>query len=125
MSDGPELFSVAIGQYESFDPLDVDSEVDAVAELLADFGCRVVDWDLPMSARNADAVATRLAEWKASEIPNAILYWVGHGWSDGDRAALAHVRSERSIQTSGIQPMMIADTVGNRNRASPWHGSLW
>lgn len=100
------FFPVAIGSYDHFENLDVEREVDSVANNFAPFGIRDIDWASPLSDRGADWVAERLREWSISPGPS-ILYWVGHGWSDSTRARLAHSRSPESVMSDGISPAML------------------
>ncbi|MEV6336495.1 hypothetical protein AB0M12_17445 [Nocardia vinacea] len=115
MTDGPELFPIAIGVYRHFDQLAVDDELAAIGSILAEFDIRTVAWDVTMAARDVDAVDARLQQWSESSAEHSILYWVGHGWSDDRDAALAHVNSPRHVRSRGISPQRIADAIAARN----------
>ena len=57
--------------------------------------------------RDADAVRQRLEEWATAgrcQVDGSVLYWVGHGRSDGKLAALAHADSKAQVGASGHQP---------------------
>ncbi|MEV4158316.1 hypothetical protein AB0J48_35365 [Nocardia salmonicida] len=116
MSDGLELFPVAIGTYTDtrFQQLDVDGEVAKIAEVLADFDVHRVEWDTPAGRRSFDAVNARLNQWAKSKQPQTILYWVGHGWSDGRDTALAHTDSPAAVGTEGVTARRIAAAIATR-----------
>ncbi|MER5224562.1 WD40 repeat domain-containing protein [Streptomyces flaveus] len=114
-----EVFPMAIGHFD--DPylpdLDVDSQVGRLIDLLAPFGGRHRPWAVPALERNASAVERRLEEWVASgtqKIAGSVLYWVGHGWSDGHRAALAHTQSPARVGEAGLSPEQLADAIRRR-----------
>ncbi|WP_433623371.1 hypothetical protein [Nocardia sp. CA-120079] len=117
MSDGPELFPIAIGWYRNFEKLSVDDEMAAIGTILAEFDFHTVGWDVTMAARDMDAVDARLQQWSESGAEHSILYWVGHGWSDDRDTALAHVNSPRHVRSRGISPQRIADAIAARNAA--------
>ncbi|WP_216899268.1 nSTAND1 domain-containing NTPase [Nocardia alni] len=121
MSSGPELFPVAIGQYARFDDIEVEREVEAIESVLSGFDCRTVEWDVAMPGRDGDAVDARLTEWSKSAPPQTILYWVGHGWSDDERATLAHRNSPLAVKASGVTPERLADAIAARR--SEYHDS--
>ncbi|WP_330179699.1 hypothetical protein OHB26_25065 [Nocardia sp. NBC_01503] len=119
MSIRPEFFPIAIGEYKHFENLDVEGELNAIGEILAAFSCNVIEWDTEMCDRGGDAVNDRLAEWSASVSSQTILYWVGHGWSDDERAALAHAWSPRAVRSSGVTPDLLADAIARRRSVQP------
>ncbi|MEV6279315.1 hypothetical protein [Nocardia sp. NPDC051832] len=114
MSDGLEFFSIALGMYDHFEQIDVAAEVEAIADILSAFDGHHVDWDVEMAHRGHDAVNARLSSWSASNRPTTVLYWAGHGWSNGEYASLAHARSPKDVQTQGIKPDRIADAIADR-----------
>ncbi|WP_225826530.1 WD40 repeat domain-containing protein [Streptomyces naphthomycinicus] len=118
-----EVFPMAIGHFDDPDlpDLDVDGQVGRVIDLLAPFGGRHRPWTVPALERNASAVQHRLEEWVASgarPMDGSVLYWVGHGWSDGHRAALAHTESPVRVGEAGLSPEQLADAV-RRRQAQP------
>jgi WD40 repeat protein len=114
-----EYFPITIGCYDHWIALSADSESRTVEELLADFGSEPVWWDAP-DIRDASAVEARLREWAEVHSPgNTFLYWLGHGWSDGGNAALAHSRSPQELDTGGIPPEVFYRYL--RRRASVMH----
>ncbi|MFI0938590.1 WD40 repeat domain-containing protein [Streptomyces sp. NPDC021020] len=118
-----EIFPVAIGHYDSagLPDLEVEDHVGRVLDLLAPFGGRHVPWEVPELERNADAVERRLGQWADSgsrPVDGSVLYWVGHGWTDGTRAALAHQQSPGRVGSAGVSPEDIADAV-RRRQAQP------
>jgi WD40 repeat protein len=121
MSSAVEIFPIAIGEYDHWDPLDVDTVVDRLAELLADFGGQIHrPWTVPMADRGRDAIDARLAEWQEDDAGATVLYWVGHGWSDTMTAKLAHARSLRHL---GVEPATLADAIvrwESKARADAW-----
>src|SRR5271167_2066934 len=85
------VFPVAIGRYTNFPDLDAEAQAGRLLDLLAPFGARHHEWAAPTLERGAGAVERRLREWAeaggAADTPNnTVLYWVGHGWSDGTHA---------------------------------------
>lgn len=97
-----QFFPVAIGHYANFPDLDVEKQAGRVLDLLAPFGARHDQWAAPPLELGAAAVERRLLEWSqtgsTTDGPrNSVLYWVGHGWSDGIRASLAHADSPARV----------------------------
>ena len=107
-----DIFPIAIGHYADpgIQDLDVEPQVGRLVDMLAPFGGRHRAWAHPLGERGADAVQHRLHEWPlpltvaAGKDPltdsafnptagSSVLYWVGHGWSDGTRAALTKLNS--------------------------------
>jgi WD40 repeat protein len=114
---GPELFPVGIGVYQrpELRDLQVEAEVGRVLELLADFEPVYRRWPGRADQRDATAVQQRLLTWAQPDQPgNSLLYWVGHGWSDDDTAALAHSASPPEVRTFGVSPEQLADAVISR-----------
>jgi hypothetical protein len=106
---------VAIGHFN--DPglsgLDVDAQVGRLVDLLAPFRGRERRWAVPARERGAGAAEQRLLEWAAPnpETAGSVLYWVGHGWSDGTHAALAHADSPARVGAAGVIPEQLADAI--------------
>lgn len=120
-TDRVELFPIAIGRFRdpAWPSLDGDAEVGRVLEVLADCGVVQVRWPGLSHARDASAVESRLRDWARPARPaNSVLYWIGHGWSDGLRAALAHADSPLAVRTFGITPTQVADPVRSRQATS-------
>jgi hypothetical protein len=131
-----EVFPVAIGYYSSPDleDLDVETQVGRLVDLLAPFGGVHRAWAHPPRDRGADAVQKRLNSWAslptdvgsdalvdraAAESPDgapesSVLYWVGHGWSDGHRSALAHAHSPAAVGAAGVAPQQLAYALRSR-----------
>ena len=113
---GLEVFPVAIGSYTDPGHTDltdhpqhnVATEVAAIADLFEQFGGYCVDWDTPMPNRTHDQVSRRLTRWTLNGRARTVLYWVGHGWSNGQDAALAHASSPKSVRHLGITPFDLA-----------------
>jgi DNA-binding SARP family transcriptional activator len=119
-----DVFPVAIGYYADADlaDLDVEAPVGRLVDLLAPFGGRQRPWRHPARDRGADAVQHRLREWPGPQpsIPPAgcsVLYWAGHGWSDGTRTALAHAQSPAEVGGSGLEPQQLAQAIRARQAA--------
>lgn len=131
-----DVFPVAIGYYVSpdLDDLDVEAQVGRLVDLLAPFGGVHRAWAHPVRDRGADAVQQRLNDWSSASadvasdglaghaavgvptsVPGAsVLYWVGHGWSDGDRSALAHAHSPAAVGAAGVEPQQLAYALRSR-----------
>jgi WD40 repeat protein len=132
-----EVFPVAIGQYA--DPglvgLDAKTRAGRLVDLLAPFGGQHQPWAHPARERGADAVQHRLRAWSRTRSRAAhnahsadpavsglarasVLYWVGHGWSDGTRTALAHAKSPAAVGESGLEPQQLAQAIRARQLAA-------
>ncbi|MGH3772174.1 MAG: hypothetical protein ACRDRW_12390 [Pseudonocardiaceae bacterium] len=116
------VFPVAIGSYLNHDLLEVGPAVARMVELFAEFGGREAPpWDIPMPDRGRDAVDARLRSWSRGPDGNTVLYWVGHGWSNGLTSSLAHALSPRAVAGSGILPVNLADCINEReNHHDGW-----
>ncbi|MGW3934902.1 hypothetical protein [Streptomyces phaeochromogenes] len=104
---GPlQFFPVDIGVYRHHDHLETEPEVAGIAALLEPFGARIDPWPVPAEERGADAINQRLEEWSASHVTgDTVLYWVGHGWSNGGPTTLlAHALSPVELSQNGIGP---------------------
>jgi DNA-binding SARP family transcriptional activator len=136
MRPAVDVFPVAIGYYADADlaDLDVEAPVGRLIDLLAPFGGRHRPWRHPARDRGADAVQRRLREWPGSQPPVggageldgsaadpptgcSMLYWAGHGWSDGTRTALAHAQSPAAVDGSGLEPQQLAQAIRARQAA--------
>jgi DNA-binding SARP family transcriptional activator len=136
MRPAVDVFPVAIGYYADADlaDLDVEAPIGRLVDLLAPFGGRRRPWGHPARDRGADAVQRRLREWPAPQPPVggvgepddsaadpptgcSVLYWAGHGWSDGIRAALAHAQSPAAVGGSGLEPQQLAQAIRARQAA--------
>jgi len=128
-----DVFPVTIGHYADADltDLDVETPVRRLVDLLAPFGGRYRPWKHPARDRGADAVQRRLREWPGSRSSAAgpselagsavdalagssVLYWAGHGWSDGTHTALAHAQSPAAVGGSGLEPRQLAQAIRAR-----------
>ncbi|HET9899390.1 MAG TPA: hypothetical protein VFQ44_31065 [Streptosporangiaceae bacterium] len=125
-----DVFPVAISHYADADlaDLDVQTSVGRLVDLLAPFGGRHRSWRHPVRDRGADAVQRRLREWFSPDtaesglseldhpavnpsVGSSVLYWAGHGWSDGTRTALAHGGSPVAVGGSGVEPQQLAQAI--------------
>lgn len=66
-------------------------------------------------------MAQRLRHWshfgeEATAPANTVLYWVGHGWSDGTDSVLAHADSPFIVADDGVRPISLARAVQVRQR---------
>ncbi|MGW3960079.1 nSTAND1 domain-containing NTPase [Amycolatopsis sp. NPDC005003] len=111
-----EIFPVAIGEYA--DPahqrLEVEAEVAEIVRLLDEFGGELTPWHLPMADRHGDKVNERLTQWAKSDLPCTLLYWVGHGWSDGRQATLAHAGSPGQVGQQGMTAALLTEFLAAR-----------
>jgi WD40 repeat protein len=135
-----EVFPAGIGHYTDADlpDLDVETQTGRLIELLAAYGGRPRPWKSPALQRGPAAVQDRLLEFAnpispgdaedlvggrgASAGDGAVLYWVGHGWSDGTRAALAHTTSPARVGGAGVSPEQLADAIRARQAATHTDG---
>lgn len=120
-----EVFPVDIGHYADpgFPELDAELRAERLADVLAPFGGRYRPWKHQGRYRGADAVQRRLRDWSRPRVPgpqvglgpgSSVLYWVGHGWSDGSRATLAHAESPAVVRESGLEPLQLAQAIRAR-----------
>jgi WD40 repeat protein len=117
MTDDPglEIFPVGIGIYDFHKHLDVDQSVRDLVDILREFSATEKTWPTPMADRGADAVDARLRAWgRPAAHADSVLYWVGHGWSDGFDVSLAHARSPAAVHTSGLTPGGLAEPIRSR-----------
>lgn len=123
--EGLELFPVTIGVYRHHRPLDTESQEQELARILQPFGARLVPWPADEERlRGADAVEDRLSVWAApSSTGNTVLYWAGHGESDGQDAVLAHARSPRPILHGGVRPEQFLDYLVSRQECPETEGA--
>lgn len=112
---GLDVFPIAIGYYQDpgFEALDVDNQAGRLVDLLARFGAHARDWPVPARQRGAGQVAQRLRHWshfgeETTAPANTVLYWVGHGWSDGTDSVLAHADSPFIAADDGVRPASLA-----------------
>ncbi len=125
-----DVFPVAIAHYADADLADLDTEarIGRLVDLLAPFGGQHRPWRHPARDRGADAVQRRLREWPgrpglaadageagygapSPSAESSVLYWAGHGWSDGTRTALAHAESPAVVGASGLEPQQLAQAI--------------
>jgi DNA-binding SARP family transcriptional activator len=120
MRPAVDVFPVAIGYYAdaALADLDVEAPVGRLIDVLAPFGGRHRPWRHPARDRGADAVQRRLREWPDPQPGCSVLYWAGHGWSDGTRAALAHAQSPAAVDWSGLEPQQLAQAIRARQAAA-------
>ena len=122
-----EVFPIAIGHYDTpgFSTLDVNTQVGRLLELLAEFNAAHNRWPCPPTGRDAAAVEERLRTWAEPVTPgNSVLYWVGHGWSDGLSASLAHSASPFDVHTYGLTPRQMAEPVRARQAADSGYWAI-
>ncbi|GAA3827799.1 hypothetical protein GCM10022403_071250 [Streptomyces coacervatus] len=111
-----QFFPVDIGRYDNHPPLPTEPEVEALAALLTPFGAETDAWHTPQESRGPDAINDRLAAWSGGGTGcDTVLYWVGHGASDGAfHALLAHAKSPRPLDTNGISHLEILQHLKKR-----------
>jgi hypothetical protein len=130
-ADAIAIWPVAIGHYT--DPqlpdLDAEAQVGRLIDLLAPFGGRHHPWPAPARERGASATQQRLHAWATTGQPasgpsasaGSVLYWVGHGWQDELRAALAHADSPADVGAAGTTPEQLADVIrSHAQRTGGW-----
>src|SRR6266478_10181643 len=107
-----QLYPVSLGMYDYHPALDVATQVARLTKVLAEVGAYEVPWTAPMGSRGADEVNARLINWAKPDQPSdTLLYWVGHGWSDGREASLAHARSPTAVRAVGVLPLQLSDAI--------------
>lgn len=124
-----ELFPIDIGIYENHEDFvepSMESIVADVANQLSRFGVSVTHpWDTEMTDRDHTAVTSRLIDFRDGQ-GSAILYWVGHGSSNGDSSYLAHARSPKEYDgLGGICPHMVGSAVVGRLLNQSDESWLW
>lgn len=122
---GLEIFPIGIGIYDHHEHLDVDQAVRDLVEILTEFKATERKWPASMADRGADAVDARLRAWARPAVnANSLLYWVGHGWSDGLEVSLAHARSPAAVHTSGLTPDALAEPIRSRQSLTDDHWAI-
>jgi hypothetical protein len=136
-----EVFPVDIGHYTDpgFPDLDAELRAGRLVDVLAPFGGQHRPWKHPGRQRGADAVQRRLRDWSRPRVPaprtdlgpgsrvsapagSSVLYWVGHGWSNGSRATLAHAESPAVVGGSGLEPLQLAEAIRARQAGAQADG---
>jgi WD40 repeat protein len=119
-----QVFPVAIGRYHdpAWPDLRTGTEAGRVVDLLAAYGGQADLWAAPELERGADAVQRRLREWADSAgLPgfplSTVLYWAGHGWSDGSTAVLAHRDTPNPAGAYGVSPLEFSYAIRDRQAA--------
>ncbi|MFF4629679.1 NACHT and WD repeat domain-containing protein [Streptomyces griseorubiginosus] len=122
--DEIEVVSIALAHYIHHPSLSgsrpdgsdgADGEAARVATALSAFGGFPVVWEVPPAQRDWTAVQGRLELWAAPDQPrNTILHWVGHGWSNDQRAYLALKESPNPANLSSLRPEQLADYIRAR-----------
>ncbi|RZU15992.1 WD40 repeat protein [Kribbella rubisoli] len=122
--DGPrvEIFGIGIGAYTdpAHLPLSVDQELQAISQVLADFGAVENPWTAP-DFRGSDAVFERLRAWRQSPEPRTFLCWIGHGITDQDRAALLHSMSEKDRWAGCFTPENLVEFIVEKDLGATDH----
>ncbi|WP_034263877.1 AAA family ATPase [Actinospica robiniae] len=133
MQEGDAAFDVVpipIGEYAHHESVPADEEAAGVLELLGRLGGRGLPWPIDAAERHQTSVAERLAAWSSFEgyglraCRSSVLYWVGHGASDGDDAWLATFRTTARMGGTAMRPDALADHIMEewRSRAEAWAG---
>ena len=96
-ADGFDVVCVAIGEYqhsEDHPNLPADEEAVLLIELLRELGGEPDPWQPAGESGNRTEVQARLDHWARIErARSSMLFWVGHGSSDGNDAFLATYES--------------------------------
>ena len=127
--DDLELFPLGFGVYPGQDALNisdkvsVDDETRLVAAALAPFGARTSPWDVDMPLRGADATDDRLSSWVERKARHSVLLWMGHGWSDKKRGALAHALTPDRNWSRAISPDKLAAFIAEHQ--DPYDSGQW
>ncbi|MFE6868833.1 AAA family ATPase [Kitasatospora sp. NPDC057692] len=118
---GVELFPVNFGAYRHHQDLETETQVQAIADLLAPYGLRLNTWDLPEDKRDSEAVEIRLRTWRRLSPGggNTVLYWVGHGSARN----LAHYGTPDPID-DGLSPEALARAISSR-QLDPGNEGTW
>ena len=107
--------SVGIGKYddpEVYPELPVAKEIRRMRRILEPLGLQnYPEWRAPMPRRHGQAVRDRLQHWAQTPADVAVLYWVGHGWSNGDSPTLVHAQSPRAADEDGVTPKDLATAI--------------
>ncbi|MEV6905853.1 hypothetical protein [Amycolatopsis sp. NPDC051071] len=113
-----EVIPIAIGEYRHHAGLaGIDEQVARIVTAFGRLGGVERAWDAPQAERTTSAVQARLNEWVDAEAPrSSILFWTGHGESNGDDAWLAAHDTPDPIAHRGINVTTVADTI-----IAEWH----
>lgn len=123
------LYAVPIGTYEDpeYGDLSADDEAECVSSILDTIGVIADRWPVSGADRTMTAANRRVRSWSTSARRRigSILYWVGHGYSNGDDAWLATADSAHPIAGTGVRPEQLADHIfdewlGRRSGDGSW-----
>lgn len=110
-----QLFVMDFGRFKKSDvypDLPVGAEVDRMSTILSRLGAsRGASWATPMEERSSEAVVDRLSTWAESPTSLTVLYWLGHGWSNGKKTALVHWSTPKYAPTNGVTPDALATQI--------------
>ncbi|WP_433788572.1 hypothetical protein [Actinoplanes sp. CA-252034] len=79
-----DVTAIDLPRYRSLDPVPCDLDAAAVLGRLGPVGGRPVGWSVDAAAREIGEVVKRLEQWADPEPPrSSVLFWAGHGFSNG------------------------------------------
>ena len=125
-ADGFDVVCVAIGEYqhsEDHPNLPADEEAVLLIELLRELGGEPDPWQPAGESRNRTEVDAWLDHWARIErARSSMLFWVGHGSSDGNDAFLATYESRLG---EGVAPEDLARQIRDEWGTRDVDGGAW
>ncbi|MFG3498935.1 hypothetical protein [Streptomyces sp. NPDC047928] len=124
-TEGFDVYTVPLGEYLSEEKIAADEEAHAIGAILEPLGGALVPWEVKPEERDLSRVVTRLREWSTPAVlRSSLLLWVGHGWSNGRKAAL-YVRGHATdTEDTDLLPEVFAHHVTEARRQRSSDG-LW
>ncbi|MFF3959698.1 AAA family ATPase [Streptomyces sp. NPDC001890] len=124
-AQGFDVYTVPLGEYLSEEKVAADEEACAIGAILEPLGGALVPWEVKPKERDLGRVFTRLRGWSTPvELRNSLLLWVGHGWSNGRKAALYVRGHDPDTDDAELPPEAFAIHVAEARRQRSSDG-LW
>jgi WD40 repeat protein len=117
-----DVVPVALPQYRTRATVPCEVDAAAVCRRLTTVGGRTVPWTLPSEDRTVGAIVTRLSEWaKPATSRSSVLFWAGHGFSNGQTAHLVAPGESPGGMDHTVSPEMLAGYIRDecKRRSAP------
>ena len=119
-----DVVSIDLPRYLKLADVPCDLDAEAVYNRLALVGGRKVPWTAEPERRTVGEVHRRLAHWaNPAEPRSSVLFWAGHGFSNGQAAQLYVPGDDPGQPDSAIEPEVLAGHIRDeclRRRAPHW-----
>lgn len=106
--------AIPIGTYATYKAVAADEQAAAVVKKLAELGGMEVTPEPQPDNRTISVVTQWVAAWaEHTPLANTMLFWVGHGETDGNDAWLAAYDTKKPMRGTGMRPESVADHIAN------------